>query len=135
MATYNVGEFKDGDWKGFKFNVVSYESAAEAVESLGESNVLALLNQQVASRIRAKVKNSLPKQLSGDDLITQQSRLQERHPDGVLFSQEEAGKWKPDARDLTPTALFKLAQSAFKAGDQDKGTELLRQMQSMMAGE
>jgi hypothetical protein len=134
MAQYSVQEYKDGDWKGFRFTVKEFDSAAEAVDSIGENNVLALLNQQVASRIRAKVKNSLPKGLSGDDLLTAQSRYQEKHPDGVLFSKEDADKWKPDARDLTPNALFKQAQAAFAAGDTDKGTDLLRQMKELMAG-
>ena len=135
MAQYNVQEYKDGDWKGFKFTVKQFDSAAEAVDAIGETNVLALLNQQVASRIRAKVKNSLPKGLSGDDLLTSQSRYQEKHPDGVLFSQEDADKWKPDARELTPAAIFKLAQAAFKAGDREKGAELLDQMSQMMDAE
>ena len=65
MAQYITQEYKDGDWKGFKFTVKQFDTSAEAVESLGEENVLALLNQQTASRIRAKVKNSLPKGLSG----------------------------------------------------------------------
>lgn len=132
MAQYNVQEYKDGDWKGFKFTVKQFDSTVEAVEAIGESNVLALLNQQVASRIRAKVKNSLPKGLNEDDLKTQQSRLQEKHHEGVLFTSDDADKWKPDQRELTPTALFKLAQAAFNSGKAEEGNELLKQMASMM---
>jgi hypothetical protein len=132
MAQYNVQEYKDGDWKGFKFTVKQFDSTVEAVEAIGESNVLALLNQQVASRIRAKVKNSLPKGLTKDELLTQQSRLQEKHTDGVLFSTDDADKWKPDQRELTPASLFKLAQAAFKAGKLDEGKDLLTQMTALM---
>ena len=37
MAQYNVQEYKDGDWKGFKFTVKQFDSAAEAVDSFGEA--------------------------------------------------------------------------------------------------
>ena len=134
MAQHIEQTYKDGDWKGFKFSVKQFDSTVEAVEGLGEDNVLALVNQQVASRIRSKVKNGLPKGLSGDDLANSQQRLLDKHPDGVLFSKEDADKWKPAARDLTPNALFKQAQAAFASGDTDKGTDLLRQMKELMAG-
>ena len=135
MAQYITQEYKDGDWKGFKFTVKQFDTSSEAVESLGEENVLALLNQQTASRIRAKVKNSLPKGLSGEGLADAQHKLTEKHSDGVLFTSSDADAWKPDQRELTPTALFKLAKEAFKAGDAAKGADLLTQMQSLMAQE
>ena len=72
MAQYIEQEYKDGDWKGFKFSVKQFDSTAEAIDSIGEDNILSLLNQQCASRIRAKVKNSLPKGLSGEELATAQ---------------------------------------------------------------
>jgi hypothetical protein len=133
MAQYITQEYKDGDWKGFKFAVKQFDSSAEAVEHIGEDNILALLNQQVASRIRAKVKNSLPKGLTGGELESAKQRLAEKHTDGVLFSNEDADNWRPDQRELTPTALFKLAKEAFKSGDHAKGAELLTQMQALMA--
>ena len=126
MAQYIEQEYKDGDWKGFKFSVKQFDSTAEAVDSIGEDNILSLLNQQCASRIRAKVKNSLPKGLSGEELATA------KNPDGVLFSREDADKWRPDQREVTPTALFKLAKEAFKAGDAAKGAELLTKMQELL---
>ena len=132
MAQYIEQEYKDGDWKGFKFSVKQFDSTAEAIDSIGEDNILSLLNQQCASRIRAKVKNSLPKGLSGEDLTAAQQRLADKHPDGVLFSQEDVDKWRPDQREVTPTALFKLAKEAFKAGDAAKGAELLTKMQELL---
>ena len=132
MAQYIEQEYKDGDWKGFKFSVKQFDSTAEAIDSIGEDNILSLLNQQCASRIRAKVKNSLPKGLSGEELATAQKRLVDKNPDGVLFSCEDADKWRPDQREVTPTALFKLAKEAFKAGDAAKGAELLTKMQELL---
>ena len=132
MAQYIEQTYKDGDWKGFKFTVKQFDNTAEVVESLGEDNALALCNQQIASRIRAKVKNSLPKGLSGDELASNQQRLADKHVDSVLFSEDDADKWRPDQRELTPTALFKQATAAFKAGDQEGGAELLKQMQALM---
>tara|TARA_Y100001951_G_scaffold83041_1_gene71808 strand:+ start:1163 stop:1570 length:408 start_codon:yes stop_codon:yes gene_type:complete len=132
MAQYIEQEYKDGDWKGFKFSVKQFDSTAEAIDSIGEDNILSLLNQQCASRIRAKVKNSLPKGLSGEELATAQKRLVSKNPDGVLFSREDADKWRPDQREVTPTALFKLAKEAFKAGDPAKGAELLTKMQELL---
>lgn len=133
MAQHIEQVYKDGDWKGFKFVVKQFDSTSEAVESLGEDNILALVNQQVASRIRAKVKNGLPKGLAGDDLANAQARLNDKHPDGVLFTAEDADGWRPDQRVETPTALFKQAKEAFKAGDMEKGSELLARMQELLA--
>ena len=132
MAQYLEQDYKDGDWNGFKFTVKQFDSTAEAVESIGEDNILSLVNQQFASRVRAKVKNSLPKGLSGEDLTAAQQRLADKHTDGVLFSQEDVDKWRPDQRELTPTALFKMAKDAFKAGDNGKGAELLTKMQELL---
>jgi hypothetical protein len=132
MAQYTEQEYKDGDWKGFKFTVKQFDSTAEAVDSIGEDNILSLVNQQFASRIRAKVKNSLPKGLSGEDLTASQQRLTDKHVDGLLFSQEDVDKWRPDQRELTPTALFKMAKEAFKANDNVKGAELLTKMQELL---
>jgi|TARA_Y100000034_G_scaffold128069_1_gene182044 hypothetical protein len=132
MAQYIEQEYKDGDWKGFKFTVKQFDSTAEAVESIGEDNILSLVNQQFASRVRAKVKNSLPKGLNGEELATAQQRLTSKHADGVLFSREDVDKWRPDQREVTPTALFKMAKEAFKADDHAKGAELLAKMQELM---
>ena len=132
MAQYIEQEYKDGDWKGFKFSVKQFDSTAEAIDSIGEDNILSLLNQQCASRIRAKVKNSLPKGLSGEDLTASQQRLTDKHVDGLLFSVEDVDKWRPDQREVTPTALFKMAKEAFKAGDNVKGAELLTKMQELL---
>ena len=132
MAQYIEQEYKDGDWKGFKFTVKQVDSTAEAVDSIGEDNILSLVNQQFASRIRAKVKNSLPKGLSGEDLTASQQRLTDKHVDGLLFSVEDVDKWRPDQREVTPTALFKMAKEAFKAGDNVKGAELLTKMQELL---
>jgi hypothetical protein len=132
MAQYIEQEYKDGDWKGFKFTVKQFDSPTEAIEAIGEDNILSLVNQQFASRIRAKVKNSLPKGLIGEDLTAAQQRLADKHTDGVLFSQEDVDKWRPDQRELTPTALFKMAKEAFKAGDNGKGAELLTKMQELL---
>ncbi len=132
MAQHIEQTYKDGDWKGFKFTVKQFDSTAEAVDSIGEDNILSLVNQQFASRIRAKVKNSLPKGLSGEDLTASQQRLTDKHVDGLLFSQEDVDKWRPDQRELTPTALFKMAKEAFKANDNVKGAELLTKMQELL---
>ena len=68
----------------------------------------------------------------GEDLTAAQQRLADKHTDGVLFSEEDVDKWRPDQRELTPTALFKMAKEAFKADDNAKGAELLTKMQELM---
>ena len=83
MAQHIEQTYKDGDWKGFKFTVKQFDSTAEAVDSIGEDNILSLVNQQFASRIRAKVKNSLPKGLIGEDLTAAQQ------PKGVGINEKK----------------------------------------------
>ena len=132
MAKYIEAEYKDGDYAGFKFVHPEFESTAESVERYGEALILGLINQQVASRVRAKVKNGLPKNLGADDLRIHIERLRQQKPDGILFTQQDADNWRPDQRALTADRLFKMAKEAFKKGDMDTGSAYLEQMEEMM---
>jgi len=53
----------------------------------------------------------------------------------VLFSQADAERWKPEARELSPNQLFKKAKEAFAKATPEgiaEGTRLLQQMAASM---
>jgi len=125
---YEVNEFIDGDFKGLKFQTPVFDTLDSLVNSYGEECILSLVNQQIQARIRTKVKNSLPKNLKPDDTRQFMENTLSRHPDGIVFSEQQASEWKPDARELTANKLFKMAKEAFAVGDVVKGTEFLKQM-------
>ena len=146
--TFDVVEFEDGDYKGFKYNVPSYNvsgsvvsatidaGTAKAIETYGEGAVLALLNSSILGRIRTKVKNALPKGLTGQALAAEQQKQLTLHPDGVLYSAEDATKWRPDMRELSPNQLFKKAKECFnnaaKESDITKKMALMQQGQALL---
>lgn len=125
---FETNEFEEGDFKGFKFISPEYGNVSKAVETYGEAVVLSLLNAQITARIRTKVKNGLPKNLKPQELAAKQQELLQKYPGGVLFSTEDAEKWRPDVRELSPNQLFKKAKEAFAAGDLAEGQRLLLEM-------
>jgi len=139
--TFETNEFVDGDYKGFKYTVPVHnitgrkttltvdEGVAKAIERYGEATVLLLMDSQILGRIRTKVKNGLPKNQKPAELAAEHAKLLQKHPDGMLFSAEEATNWKPEMRELSPNQLYKKAKEAFQqAGtetDPNKRAELL----------
>ena len=120
-------KYVDGDFKGLKFFVPVFEKLSEAVESYTEATVLALLNQQVQSRLRTKVKNSLPKNLPTSQLERYKEELYRKHPDGCVFSAEDCKSWHPTVRGLSARKLFMMSQAAVAKGDLDEAKELMEQ--------
>ncbi|MAH45302.1 hypothetical protein CMI37_05710 [Candidatus Pacearchaeota archaeon] len=120
-------KYVDGDFKGLKFFVPVFEKLSEAVESYTEATVLALLNQQVQSRLRTKVKNSLPKNLPTSQLERYKEELYRKHPDGCVFSIEDCKSWHPTVRGLSARKLFMMSQAAVAKGDLDEAKELMEQ--------
>lgn len=113
--SYIEGEFREGDFAGFKFNAIQFGSLEAAVGHYSPELVLAMVNTAIAGRIRSKVKNDLPKNLKGEDLKQYQAKLLSQHSNGVLFSQEQAFNYKPDQREIeSPTRLFKEANKALQ---------------------
>ena len=120
-------KYVDGDFKGLKFFVPVFEKLSEAVESYTEATVLALLNQQVQSRLRTKVKNSLPKNLPTSQLERYKEELYRKHPEGCVFSIEDCKSWHPTVRGLSARKLFMMSQAAVAKGDLDEAKELMEQ--------
>lgn len=120
-------KYVDGDFKGLKFFVPVFEKLSEAVESYTEATVLALLNQQVQSRLRTKVKNSLPKNLPTSQLERYKDELYRKHPDGCIFSVEDCKSWHPTVRGLSARKLFLMSQAAVAKGDLEEAKELMEQ--------
>jgi hypothetical protein len=154
---FEVCEFEDGDYKGFKYNVPSHnitgrkspldvdEGMRTAIERYGEATVLSMFDAQVLSRIRTKVKNGLEKNLKPAELVAEHTKLLTKHPDGILFSEQDALNWKPEIRDLSPNQLFKKAKEAFNNASTEpdpikrasllaEGQKLLLQMGAAMQG-
>ena len=120
-------KYVDGDFKGLKFFVPVFEKLSEAVESYTEATVLALLNQQVQSRLRTKVKNSLPKNLPTSQLERYKEELYRKHPEGCVFSIEDCKSWHPTVRGLSARKLFMMSQAAVAKGDLEEAKELMEQ--------
>ena len=120
-------KYVDGDFKGLKFFVPVFEKLSEAVESYTEATVLALLNQQIQSRLRTKVKNSLPKNLPTSQLERYKDELYRKHPDGCVFSAEDCKSWHPTIRGLSARKLFMMSQAAVARGNLDEAKELMEQ--------
>lgn len=115
--TFEVEEFEEGDFKGFKFNSPQYngnEGLTEAISTYGLNTVLSVFNAAITARIRTKVKNSLPKNIKPNELLAKQKELVTKYPDSVLFSEDDAKKWRPELRELTPNQLFKKSKAAFE---------------------
>ena len=124
---YKQEKYVDGDFKGLKFFVPVFEKLSEAVESYTEATVLALLNQQIQSRLRTKVKNSLPKNLPTSQLERYKDELYRKHPDGCVFSDEDCKGWHPTIRGLSARKLFMMSQAAMAKGDLEQAKELMEQ--------
>tara|TARA_B100000700_G_C15037938_1_gene853719 strand:- start:2252 stop:2653 length:402 start_codon:yes stop_codon:yes gene_type:complete len=124
---YKLEKFIDGDFRKISFYVPVFEKLSEAVEAYTEPTVLALLNQQVQSRLRTKVKNSLPKNLPSSQLHRYKDELYRKHPDGCIFSKEDCNGWHPTTRELSAKKLFIMSQQAMANGDTDKAKELMEQ--------
>ena len=124
---YKLEKFIDGDFRKISFYVPVFEKLSEAVEAYTEPTVLALLNQQVQSRLRTKVKNSLPKNLPSSQLHRYKDELYRKHPDGCIFSKEDCDGWHPTTRELSAKKLFIMSQQAMANGDTDKAKELMEQ--------
>ena len=128
--TYKKEKFIDGDFKGFSFFTPVFECLDEVVESYGDKTLLALVNQQVQTRIRAKVKNSLPKNLPTSELERYKDELYRKHPDGTLLTQDEANKWTPSLKELSARKLFLLAQAEFAKGNKETAENYMDQCKS-----
>lgn len=132
--SFEVKEFSEGVFKGFKYTVPVFNELDAAVKAFGEDTILSLFNTQAAARIRTKVTNDLPdtKKLKESEVASVvASRLAATQ--GMLYTEVQAKDWKPEVRELTPKQLFKKAQELFKAGDVIAGQAMLVKMSERMA--
>lgn len=144
-VSFETNEFEDGSWQGFKYTVPRHnitgrkitievdEGVKAAVERYGEAILLSMFDAQVLARIRTKVKNGLPKNLKPAEEAAKQQELLQKHPDAVLFSEEEAIAWRPDIRELSPNQLFKKAKEAFN--EAGKESDPIKKMEFMAKGQ
>tara|TARA_R100000656_G_scaffold123490_1_gene100120 strand:- start:878 stop:1279 length:402 start_codon:yes stop_codon:yes gene_type:complete len=124
---HNQEKFVEGDFKGLKFFVPVFEKLSEAVDAYTEPTILALLNQQVQSRLRTKVKNSLPKNLPTSQLERYKDELCRKHPDNCIFSVEDCQSWHPTTKQLSARKLFLMSQAAVAKGNLEEARELMEQ--------
>lgn len=127
--------FTTGDWNGFKFFSPQFGSIDKAVEHFGANNILAMLNAQVSSRIRTKVKNGLPKNLKGQEMADYKNAKLKKSPDGVLFTQEQALAWRPDTREETSNSIFKDIKKAMSEGRVAEIPALFQKFLTALQGE
>ena len=129
-TNYTMEHFQSGDWEGYKFAVPEFKTTADVVSRYGEEKTLALLNQQVSARIRSTVKNSLkPNGKTTEEL---KAELDQKHPDQVIYTKEDADNWTPETTTETPNKLFNKAKAAFAAGDIEQGKALIKRMEELM---
>ena len=129
-TNYTMEHFQSGDWEGYKFAVPEFKTTADVVSRYGEEKTLALLNQQVSARIRSTVKNSLkPNGKTTEEL---KAELDQKHPDQVIYTKEDADKWTPETTTETPNKLSNKAKAAFAAGDIEQGKALIKRMEELM---
>lgn len=129
-TNYTMEHFQSGDWEGYKFAVPEFKTTADVVSRYGEEKTLALLNQQVSARIRSTVKNSLkPNGKTTEEL---KAELDQKHPDQVIYTKEDADKWTPETTTETPNKLFNKAKAAFAAGYIEQGKALIKRMEELM---
>lgn len=143
--SFEVNEFEEGEYKGFKYTTPVHnitgrttsltvdEGTKTAIERYGEATLLALFDAQVLGRIRTKVKNGLRKGLKPAELAAEHQSMMQKHPDGILFSEQEALAWKPDVRELSPNQLFKKAKEYFN--EAGKETDMAKKVELMQKGQ
>lgn len=127
-VSYKEEVFQEGDWSGFRFYTPVFAStkggADAAIAHYGLENIVGMLNAQISSRLRSKVKNGLPKNLKGVELDKYKAEKLRSNVGGVLLSKEQALAWKPDAREESSTSVFKEIKDAIKAGNILKVNEI-----------
>ena len=127
-VTYEVNEFRDGDFKGFKFYTPEYHNVDKLREDFGDEAILALANQQLISRIRTKVKNELPEVTPANRTATM-ATVMAANPGGVLFTESRAKEWRPDVREMTVDQMARKAAKLFKEGKIQEGIAMLQKAQ------
>ena len=127
-----------GDAEGFKFTAIQFDTLTAASAHFTEQTVLDLFNGDIASRMGltaknkafgelAKYKVSDPKRgQARQQLIT---KLTSAYPNMVIFSADDASKWRPGVKELSMIALTRKFNEAMGAGDVVKATEYLNAIQ------
>lgn len=99
-----LGEFKDGQAKGFKYYYPEFESHGDAAaffmtpqgETIYRDYLLEFLNTKVKQAYSERVRVvKLPKAKSAAQMQQAMELLASQYPDGVLYTQDEVVACKP----------------------------------------
>ncbi len=109
MPTFKQATF-EGDQspaKGFKFVYPEFPSVADAITLYGEDDTLKVINSAIAARIRTKAKNDLGfNGLKPNEINERKAALAAKYTDFVVFNEDDATKWRPDVREVTPNQIM-----------------------------
>lgn len=93
--------------KGFKFKVPEFTSIDEYRQFYGDEDALKVVNSAIAARIRTKVKNDLGfNNLKPVEINERKAALAAKYTDFVVFNDDDATKWRPDVREVTPNQIM-----------------------------
>lgn len=109
--------FEEGTLKeGFQFHLKQYTSVDVAEKELGPGKILDLINRQVATQMRTKATNRLPKFEEDDDNEKTRAAYSEKREKGdtILITEQEAVNFIPGDRDLSAGTLGKRLQELKK---------------------
>jgi predicted RNA-binding protein with TRAM domain len=126
-----------GDLAGVQFYVLQFDGASnddEATVSLekikarfGAASIVDLVNTQLATGTRARVKNSkIPKYEDSNAQAEALARLVAQDP--VLFSAEDAENYKPGSREPSVAGIANAIKKAMKEGRRAEAEALSKQL-------
>lgn len=109
MPTFKQATFEgeQSPAKGFKFTYPEFPTVEDAIELYGVDDTLKVINSAIAARIRTKAKNDLGfNGLKPNEINERKAALAAKYTDFVVFNEDDATKWRPDVREITPNQIM-----------------------------
>jgi hypothetical protein len=109
MPTFKQATFEgeQSPAKGFKFVYPEFANLEDVVELYGVDDTMKVINSAIAARIRTKAKNDLGfNGLKPNEINERKSTLAAKYTDFVVFNEDDATKWRPDVREVTPNQIM-----------------------------
>lgn len=109
MPTFKQATFEgeQSPAKGFKFVYPEFANLEDVVALYGVDDTMKVINSAIAARIRTKAKNDLGfNGLKPNEINERKSTLAAKYTDFVVFNEEDATKWRPDVREVTPNQVM-----------------------------
>lgn len=111
MPTFKQAMFEgeQSPAKGFKFVYPEFANLEDVVAMYGVDDTMKVVNSAIAARIRTKAKNDLGfNGLKPNEINERKSTLSDKymHTGFVVFNEEDATKWRPDVREVTPNQIM-----------------------------